>query len=58
MSSSLTMNKDAMSLLRQAGFGEEGKLNIGVKKLLSMTEMARQDPDPAEKLVGSLIAQS
>jgi vesicle-fusing ATPase len=48
----------AMSLLRQAGFGEEGKLNIGVKKLLSMTEMARQDPDPAEKLVGSLIAQS
>lgn len=48
----------AMSLLRQAGFGDEGKLNIGVKKLLSMTEMARQDPDPAEKLVGSLIAQS
>ncbi|KAI5455049.1 transport between ER and Golgi ATPase protein [Naganishia albida] len=48
----------AMGLLRQAGFGNEGKLNIGVKKLLSMTEMARQDPDPAEKLAGSLIAQS
>jgi vesicle-fusing ATPase len=48
----------AMGLLRQAGFGNEGKLNIGVKKLLSMAEMARQDPNPAEKLAGSLIAQS
>lgn len=47
-----------MSLLRQAGLGEEGKLNIGVKKLLSMTEMARQDPDPAEKFVGSMIMHS
>lgn len=45
-------------LLEQAGFGVEGKLNVGVKKLLSMAEMARQDPDPAEKLVGSLIQYS
>ncbi|KAJ9118952.1 hypothetical protein QFC24_005918 [Naganishia onofrii] len=48
----------AMNLLRQAGLGGEGKLNIGVKKLLSMTEMARQDPDPAEKLAGSMIMHS
>ena len=47
-----------LSLLEQAGFGGEGKLNIGVKKLLTMAEMARQDPDPAEKLVGSLIQAS
>jgi len=45
----------ASRLLQQAGFAEEGRLNVGVKKLLSMAEMARQDPNPAEKLVGSLI---
>jgi vesicle-fusing ATPase len=48
----------AKRLLQQAGFAEEGRLNVGVKKLLSMAEMARQDPNPAEKLVGSLIQHS
>ncbi len=50
--------RHALSLLEQAGFGGAAKLNVGVKKLLSMIEMARQDPDPAEKLAGSLIQQS
>lgn len=49
----------AMQLLQQAGFGEQGRvgaLNLGVKKLLSMAEMCRQDPDGAgEKLVSSLM---
>lgn len=49
---------NAISLLEQSGFAGDGRLNIGVKKLLSMAEMARQDPDPAEKLAGSLIQQS
>lgn len=51
-------SRRCMGLLEQAGFGAEGKLNIGVKKLLTMAEMARQDPDPVEKLVGSLIQAS
>jgi vesicle-fusing ATPase len=50
--------RHSLSLLEQAGFAAEGRLNIGVKKLLTMAEMARQDPDPAEKLVGSLIQAS
>lgn len=45
----------ALNMLEQAGLGNEGKLSVGVKKLLSMAEMARQDPDCAEKLVGSLV---
>ena len=49
----------AMQMLRDARFGEEGRaeLLIGVKKLLSMAEMARQDPDPAVKLVSSLVRE-
>ena len=49
----------AMQMLRDARFGEEGRadLMIGVKKLLSMAEMARQDPDPAVKLVSSLVRE-
>jgi vesicle-fusing ATPase len=49
----------AMQMLREARFGEEGRadLLIGVKKLLSMAEMARQDPDPAHKLVSSLARE-
>jgi vesicle-fusing ATPase len=49
----------AMQLLRDARFGEDGRgeLLVGVKKLLSMTEMARQDPDPAYKLVSSLARE-
>ncbi|KAK4687823.1 vesicle-fusing ATPase, partial [Tremellales sp. Uapishka_1] len=39
----------AMKMLQDARFGEEGRgdLMIGVKKLLSMAEMSRQDPEPA-----------
>lgn len=45
-----------MQLLSQAGFAQEGKLDIGVKKLLSMAEMCRQDGEgAADKLVSSLI---
>jgi vesicle-fusing ATPase len=46
----------AMQMLADARFGENGngELLVGVKKLLSMAEMARQDPDPAYKLVSSL----
>ncbi|KAF9506121.1 hypothetical protein BS47DRAFT_1353273 [Hydnum rufescens UP504] len=47
----------AMGMLEQAGFGTEGRLNVGVKKLLSVIEMARQDPqDVGEKLTGALLA--
>jgi vesicle-fusing ATPase len=51
----------AMSMLDQAGFGngpdgEPGRLQIGVKKLLSIIEMARQEPEEvAERLVGALV---
>jgi len=49
----------AMQLLKEARFGKDGRgeLMVGVKKLLSMTEMARQDPDPAYKLVSSLVRE-
>ena len=52
-------------MLIQAGFGgpgkgseemSEGGLNIGVKKLLSVIEMARQEPEAVgERLVTSLM---
>ncbi|ORY80718.1 vesicle-fusing ATPase [Leucosporidium creatinivorum] len=49
----------AMTLLQQAGFAEEtkvGQLSLGVKKLLNVAEMCRQDQDGAgEKLVTSLM---
>jgi vesicle-fusing ATPase len=52
----------AIEMLRQAGLGspEEGgrgeALNIGVKKLLSMIEMARQEPEAvAERLTTALM---
>lgn len=49
----------AMQMLRDARLGEDGRaeLLVGVKKLLSMAEMARQDPDPAFKLVSSLVRE-
>lgn len=47
-----------MQMLEEAGFGVEGKLNVGVKKLLSVIEMARQADDPAEKLTSALLALS
>jgi len=51
----------AMNMLQQAGFGgrdEETspKLNIGIKKLLSIIEMSRQEPSSvAERLTGALM---
>lgn len=49
----------ALQMLRDARFGQEGRpeLNIGVKKLLTLAEMARQDPDPTYKLVGSIVRE-
>jgi vesicle-fusing ATPase len=49
-------------MLRDAGFssssGDEtsSKLHIGIKKLLSIVEMARQEPDNvAQRLTGGLM---
>lgn len=48
--------RQAMGMLEQAGFGVEGRLNIGIKKLLSIIEMARQEPEQgAERLVSAII---
>jgi len=50
----------AVQMLREARLGEGGRpeLMVGVKKLLSMAEMARQDPDPTMKIVASLIRET
>ncbi|KAH8983743.1 AAA-domain-containing protein [Lactarius akahatsu] len=47
----------AVGMLRQAGLGtEEGRLSIGIKRLLSVIEMARQDPEAvAKRLMSSLM---
>jgi len=49
----------AMHILGEAGFANEDSMNgthIGIKKLLSIVEMARQEPDNAvQRLVGSLM---
>ncbi|KAH9170060.1 AAA-domain-containing protein [Lactarius sanguifluus] len=47
----------AVGMLRQAGLGtEEGRLSIGIKRLLSVIEMARQDPEAiAKRLTSSLM---
>ena len=47
----------AVSMLRQAGMGtEEGRLSIGIKRLLSVIEMARQEPEAvAERLTSALM---
>lgn len=51
--------QQTMQMLEQAGFGGDASgngLNIGIKKLLSMIEMARQEPDAVgERLVTSLM---
>ncbi|KAI0685028.1 AAA-domain-containing protein [Cytidiella melzeri] len=48
-----------MEMLEQAGFGERdgtSGLNIGIKKLLNVIEMARQEPEAVgERLVTSLM---
>lgn len=43
-----------LQLLAHAGLNEEGKISIGIKKLLSEIEMARLDADPADKLAAAL----
>lgn len=52
----------AMRMLEQAGFSGDAddamnaKLQIGIKKLLSIVEMARQEPENvAERLTGGLM---
>ncbi|GAA6033283.1 hypothetical protein JCM8097_006668 [Rhodosporidiobolus ruineniae] len=46
----------AIDLLRQAQLDQEGRLSIGVKRLLSLVEMCRQDQDSAvDKLVTELV---
>lgn len=52
--------KRAFRMLEDAGFGGRDelspKLQIGIKKLLSIAEMARQEPDNvAERLTGALM---
>ena len=52
--------RQAVVMLQEAGFGlDDGRspaLNIGVKKLLSLVEMARQEPHAvAERLVSALM---
>jgi vesicle-fusing ATPase len=52
--------KDAMEMLEDVGFAdrdEDSQLHIGIKKLLSVIEMARQEPDNvALRLRNALIA--
>jgi vesicle-fusing ATPase len=51
----------AIRMLEDAGFAQAGddtssKLHIGIKKLLSIVEMARQEPEKvAERLTGGLM---
>jgi vesicle-fusing ATPase len=52
--------KEAVAMLQEAGFGHDDRkspvLSIGVKKLLSLIEMARQEPDAvADRLVSALM---
>ncbi|KAI0310179.1 hypothetical protein OF83DRAFT_1178839 [Amylostereum chailletii] len=49
--------KRAVAMLRQTGLDDESeKLNIGIKKLLSTVEMARQEPEAvAERLTSALM---
>ena len=44
----------AIQLLAAAGLGDPGRVQIGIKKLLSEIEMARLDDDPADKLTAAL----
>jgi vesicle-fusing ATPase len=44
-----------MDILGQAGMGQGGRMAVGVKKILSMVEMARQDEDPVGTFANNLI---
>jgi vesicle-fusing ATPase len=41
--------------LHPAGFYEDDKFVIGVKKLLSLIELARQDTNPGDRLLNGLL---
>ncbi|GAA6061702.1 hypothetical protein JCM10212_004934 [Sporobolomyces blumeae] len=46
-----------MGLVQQAGLGHEGRLMVGVKKLVGIVEMCRQEKDSmGDKLVSELVA--
>jgi vesicle-fusing ATPase len=53
--------RNAIRMLEKAGFGDRddetsARLNIGIKKLLSLIEMSRQEPSSvAERLTGALM---
>jgi vesicle-fusing ATPase len=49
--------EEAMQMLAQAGFGNEdtSSLHIGIKKLLSVIEMARQEPDNVSQRLASAL---
>lgn len=47
-------HRRAIDMLSKASNGGS-EILVGVKKLLSLAEMARQDPDPAAKLVSGLL---
>lgn len=46
------------NLLSAAGWTEEDRFVIGVKKLLSLIEMSRQDSDPADRLLKGLLSHA
>lgn len=46
-------HKRAFDILRQANL--DGRLSLGVKKLLMISEMARQDVDKLEKFTSTVI---
>jgi vesicle-fusing ATPase len=46
----------AMGLMQQAGLGQDGRLQVGVKKLVGIVEMCRQEKDSmGDKLVSELV---
>lgn len=59
--SSSEERREAIRMLEEAGFASDkndmtSKLQIGIKKLLSIIEMARQEPESvAVRLIGALM---
>lgn len=50
-------HESAMTQIRTSPLSNSSsKLSIGVKKLIMMIEMARQDVDKVDKFVGTLLA--
>lgn len=48
-------HRRCLETLQQAGLGQTGKMNVGVKKLLNLVEMARQDQDKVDTFVQNLL---